>query len=73
MKKIIIHSFLPKYEDAVYYAYRCLNTSKEEMEEARFHRLKEGKHIIPVPTVELQPHFSGHLVNSFNLLDLNSI
>ena len=39
-------------------------SSKEEMEEARFHRLKEGKHIIPVPTVELQPHFSGHLVNS---------
>lgn len=39
-------------------------SSKEEMEEARFHRLKEGKHIIPVPTVELQPHFSGYLVNS---------
>ena len=35
MKKIIIHSFLPKYEDAVYYAYRCLNTSKEEMEEGK--------------------------------------
>ena len=32
MKKIIIHSHLAKYEDAVYYAYRCLNTSKEEME-----------------------------------------
>lgn len=35
MKKIIIHSHLPKYEDAVYYAYRCLNTSKEEMEEGK--------------------------------------
>ena len=35
MKKIIIHSFLPKYEDAVYYAYRCLDTSKEEMEEGK--------------------------------------
>lgn len=35
MKKIIIHSFLPKYEDAVYYAYRCLNTSKEKMEEGK--------------------------------------
>lgn len=40
-------------------------TSKEEMEKARFHRLKEGKHIIPVPTVELKPHFSGQLVNKF--------
>ena len=27
--------------------------TKEEMEKARFHRLKEGKHIIPVPSVEL--------------------
>ena len=35
MKKIIMHSFLPKYEDAVYYAYRCLDTSKEEMEEGK--------------------------------------
>lgn len=35
MKKIIIHSHLAKYEDAVYYAYRCLNTSKEEMEEGK--------------------------------------
>lgn len=40
-------------------------TSKEDMEKARFHRLKEGKHIIPVPTVELKPHFSGQLVNKF--------
>ena len=35
MKKIIIHSYLPKYEEAVYYAYHCLNTSKEEMEEGK--------------------------------------
>lgn len=40
-------------------------SSKEEMDEARFHRLKEGKHIIPVPTVELKPHFSGQLVDKF--------
>lgn len=40
-------------------------SSKAEMEEARFHRLKEGKHIIPVPTVELKPHFSGQLVDRF--------
>lgn len=35
MKKIIIHSHLAKYEEAVYFAYRCLNTSKEEMEEGK--------------------------------------
>ncbi len=37
--------------------------SRAEMEAAQFHRLKEGKHIIPVPTIELKPHFSGYLVN----------
>lgn len=35
MEKIIIHSHLAKYEEAVYFAYRCLNTSKEEMEEGK--------------------------------------
>ena len=33
------------------------------MEKARFYRLKQGKHIIPVPTIELKPHFSGYLVD----------
>ena len=37
--------------------------SRAEIETAQFHRLKEGKHIIPVPTIELKPHFSGYLVN----------
>ena len=37
--------------------------SRTEIETAQFHRLKEGKHIIPVPTIELKPHFSGYLVN----------
>ena len=33
------------------------------MAKARFYRLKEGKHIIPVPTIELKPHFSGYLID----------
>ena len=37
--------------------------SRTEIETAQFHRLKEGKHIIPVPTIELKPHFSGFLIN----------
>ena len=37
--------------------------SRSEIDTAQFHRLKEGKHIIPVPTIELKPHFSGYLVN----------
>lgn len=37
--------------------------TRSEIEEARYHRLKEGKHIIPVPTIELKPHFSGYLID----------
>ena len=37
--------------------------SKHEINRARQIRLKEGKHIVPVPTVELKPHLSGILVD----------
>ena len=37
--------------------------SKKEMEKAHYYRTKEGKHIIPVPTIELKPHFSGYLID----------
>lgn len=37
--------------------------SKADMEKAQFYRLKQGKHIIPVPTIELKPHFSGYLID----------
>lgn len=42
--------------------------SRSEIEAAQFHRLKEGKHIIPVPTIELKPHFSGYLINPLQSL-----
>lgn len=42
--------------------------SRAEMEKAQFHRLKEGKHIIPVPTIELKPHFSGYLIDPLQSL-----
>jgi uncharacterized alkaline shock family protein YloU len=37
--------------------------TNDEMAKAAFYRLKEGKHIIPVPTIELKPHFSGYLID----------
>lgn len=37
--------------------------SQHEMNKAREMRLKEGKHIVPVPTIELKPHLSGVLVD----------
>ena len=37
--------------------------SKHEINKAREMRIKEGKHIVPVPTIELKPHLSGVLVD----------
>lgn len=37
--------------------------TKKEIEKAHYYRTKEGKHIIPVPTIELKPHFSGYLID----------
>ena len=41
--------------------------TKNEMAKARESRLKEGKHIIPVPTIELKPHFSGYWIDSLDI------
>ena len=42
--------------------------SSREIQAAQFHRLKEGKHIIPVPTIELKSHFSGYLIDPLQSL-----
>ena len=42
--------------------------TKAEMAKAQFYRLKEGKHIIPVPTIELKPHFSQLLIDPLQSL-----
>lgn len=41
--------------------------TKDEIAKARESRLKEGKHIIPVPTIELKPHFSGYLIDPLEI------
>ncbi len=42
--------------------------TKHEMNKARETRIKEGKHIVPVPTIELKPHLSGVLVDLPHIL-----
>ncbi len=37
--------------------------TQREIKKARDSRLKQGKHIIPVPTIELKPHASGFLID----------
>ncbi len=41
--------------------------TQTEISKARESRLKEGKHIIPVPTIELKPHFSGYLIDPLEI------
>lgn len=38
-----------------------------EIEIALECRLKDGKHVIPVPTIELKPHFSGYLIDPLEI------
>ncbi len=42
--------------------------SAEEIRRANDARLKEGKHIIPLPTMELKPHFRGYLIDPIKSL-----
>lgn len=37
--------------------------TKAEIKKARYSRLHDGKHIVPVPTVELKPHFTGYFAD----------
>lgn len=39
--------------------------TKREIAKARESRNKDGKHIVPVPTVELKPHYAGSLIDPF--------
>jgi hypothetical protein len=41
--------------------------TKAEIAKARESRIKEGKHIIPVPTIELKPYFSGYLIDPLEI------
>jgi adenylate kinase family enzyme len=41
--------------------------TKSEIAKARESRMKDGKHIIPVPTIELKPHFSGYLIDPLEI------
>jgi len=38
-----------------------------EIEKAQESRLKDGKHVIPVPTIELKPHFSGYMIDPLEI------
>lgn len=41
--------------------------TKEEIEKAKKIRIKEGKHVVPVPTFEVKKHFSGYFIDSLKI------
>lgn len=45
------------------YIYISDISTKKEMEIAYDHRFNKGKHIIPLPSLELKRHFSGYLLD----------
>lgn len=40
-------------------------STKREIAKAKESRMRDGKHIVPVPTVALKPHYSGSLIDPF--------
>lgn len=43
-------------------------TSKEDMDIAKKTRLEQGKHVVPVPTLEIKEQFSGYLLDPLKIL-----
>lgn len=60
IKKIIGRLNLPEPIKTVYINQIA---TKEEIKKARYSRLHDGKHIVPVPSVELKPHFTGYFAD----------
>ncbi len=60
IKKIVGRLELPAPSKTVYINQIA---TKQEIKKARYSRLHDGKHIVPVPSVELKPHFTGYFAN----------
>lgn len=60
IKKIIGRLDLPEPIKTIYINQIA---TKEEIKKARYSRLHDGKHIVPVPSVELKPHFTGYFAD----------
>ena len=55
---------LPKVAERIYITDVA---SKEEMEDALRTRKEQGKHVVPVPTLELKNHFSGYFLDPLQI------
>ncbi len=64
VKKIATNLGLPEIKEIIYIEQVA---TKQEMETARRIRVKEGKHVIPVPTFEIKKDFSGYLLDPLQI------
>jgi len=55
---------LPEFEKTIYIEEVA---SEKEIEKARYLRRQLGKHVIPVPTVEIKNQFSGYFLNPLKI------
>ncbi|MBP3284381.1 MAG: Asp23/Gls24 family envelope stress response protein [Clostridia bacterium] len=64
IEKIVAQLGLPEPEKKIY-----INevATEKEMERARYFRREQGKHVIPVPTVEIKNQFSGYFLNPLKI------
>lgn len=66
VKKIATHLELGEITKTIYIDEVA---SKEQIEEARRSRVSEGKHVVPVPTLEIKKQFSGYFLDSFKVFN----
>lgn len=64
IEKIVNALELPKVVKPIY--IRDIS-NEEEIKVAKFHRKKQGKHVIPVPTVEIRKDFSGYFLDTLKI------
>ena len=64
VQKIVKNIGLPEISKTIYIEEV---SSPEEIEMARNIRMKEGKHVIPVPTFEIKKDFSGYLLDPLQI------
>ena len=70
VQKIAANLGLPEVSDTTYINQVA---TEEEMQTARHIRVTEGKHVIPVPTLELKKDFSGYLLDPLQIFKSKGI
>lgn len=66
VEKIAENLGLPKISKTIYIEEV---STKEQMEEARRMRMVEGKHVVPVPTLEIKEQFSGYFMDPLKIFE----